>query len=542
MNHVYDVPVLIVGGGPVGLALALDLGLRGTRSVVVEQDEGTATVLLAKAGTLNERTMEFCRRWGIAEEVANVGFPADYPRDTVFCISLTGFFIGRDALPSTKERKPPEQAAEMLRKCPQHLFDPLLARAVVRTGLAEIRYSSRFDSFTRDKDGVTATLTDLKSGKSQSIRSQYLVACDGAASGIRSALGIAFDGKQLDYSVSAMIRVPTLEKYHDKGKCERFLFVGPQGTWANLTAVDGNELWRLTLVGSEDKLDPARLDIDGIIRQSFGRDDIPYQVLRVVPWRRSQCAAGKFSMGRVALAGDSAHTTSPTGGHGLNTGIGDVSDLGWMLDALVRGWGGPRLLEAYDLERRSVAIRNSLSSTKNYAVWVEKTGRDRVLEDTPEGEAQRRAIGAQMSASLKQEWFSLGIGMGYRYEGSPIIVPDGTPPTPDDPSDYVQTARPGHRAPHAWLQDGRSIIDLFGNGFVLLRFGLPVPDASEFVAAARSRDMPLFVHGIGDQKIAALYERRLVLVRPDGQVAWRADFAPKDAGAVLDTARGAGTR
>jgi 2-polyprenyl-6-methoxyphenol hydroxylase-like FAD-dependent oxidoreductase len=536
----FDTPVLIVGGGPVGFALALDLALRGQRSTLIERDRGTAVELLAKAGTLNERTMEFCRHWGIAEQVANVGFPDDYPRDVIYCTSIAGpgsFLLGRDVLPSAQDRRAPPGSPEMLRKCPQHLFDPLLANEVKRRGLTDVRYATRYESLVQDDDGVSVTATEL-AGRPQRLRARYVVACDGAPSLVRRQLEIPFDGIMLDFSVSAMIRIPRLEQYHDKGRGERFLLIGPEGTWANLTAVDGRELWRFTMVGSAEKLHPDRFDIGASIRRCLGRDDIPFEIVRVAPWLRTQCAARSYRAGRVLLAGDAAHTTSPTGGHGLNTGLGDVAGLGWMLDAMLRGWGGPHLLDAYGRERKPVAIRNSSSSTANYGAWVEKVGRDKVLEDSAEGERQRRAVFAQMSAKLQQEWFSTGIGMGYRYEGSPIVAPDGTPEPPDPPATYTPTTRPGHRAPHLWLPDGRSSLDLFGDGFVLVRVNAPALDVQPLVSAAKRPGLPLQLADLSGDEAARLYERRLVLVRPDGQVAWRGDTLPADCTLLIDTVRG----
>lgn len=176
-----------------------------------------------------------------------------------------------------------------------------------------------------------------------------------------------------------MIEVEHLEDYHPLGRAERYMFIGTEGIWANLTAVDGRALWRLSLVGSEERLAPEKLDVDAIMRRAMGNDRGEWTVRRVMPWRRSQFTADRYVDGRIVLAGDAAHTTSPTGGHGLNTGIGDISDLGWMLDALLRGWGGDRLLAAYNAERRPVAIRNGTSSTKNYGAWVQAVGRDLVL-------------------------------------------------------------------------------------------------------------------------------------------------------------------
>ena len=530
-----ETPVLIVGGGPVGLALALDLAVRGIRSTLVERDEGTAAELLAKAGTLNERTMEYCRRLGISDAIANVGFPDDHPRDTVYCTALNGFVLGRDYRPSTNDRAPSPESPEILRKCPQFRFDPLLAKAVQERGLTQVMYGTSWLTASQDDGGVTSALAAGR--EPVTVRSKYLVGCDGAGSAVRRAAGIDFTGRQLDYSVSAMIEAEHLERYHPLGRAERYMFIGTEGTWANLTAVDGRTLWRLTLVGSEERLAPEHLDFDAIMRRAMGNDRGEWTVRRVMPWRRSQFTADRYTAGRILLAGDAAHTTSPTGGHGLNTGLGDVSDLGWMLDALIRGWGGERLLAAYSAERRPVAIRNGTSSTKNYGAWVRAVGRDLVLDDTPEGEAQRQAVGEQMNAMLAQEWHSFGVAMGYRYDTSPVVVPDGTPPTPDDPSEYVPTARPGHRAPHAWLADGRSTIDLFGDGFTLLRLGGGA-DAGPLEAAAADRGVPLRVVAVDDPAVARLYERRLVLVRPDGMVAWRADSLPDDASLLVATVTG----
>ena len=336
-----EVPVLIVGGGPVGFVLALDLARRGTRSMLIERDAGTGLEILAKAGTLNERTMEYSRWLGIRDAIVNVGFPDDYPRDTVYCTSLNGFVLGRDPMPSTLDREAPKQSPEMLRKCPQLLFDPLVADAVIQAGYTDVRYGTEFVSYTEDMDAVSVTLRQVESGHTATVRADYLVGCDGAGSMVRRAAGIGFDGTQLDYSVSAMLRIRNLADYHPLGRGERYMFVGTEGTWANLSAVDGRELYRLTMVGSPERLSPEQLDVPELVRRSMGRDDVPYEVVRVMPWRRSQYTADTFGRGRVLIAGDAAHTTSPTGGHGLNTGLGDTSDLSWMLDAVLRGLGWP---------------------------------------------------------------------------------------------------------------------------------------------------------------------------------------------------------
>ena len=538
MSKDIEIPVLIAGGGPVGLALALDLNHHGVGSLLVEQEAGTALVVQAKAGTHNERSMEFCRRWGLIDEIA-ASYPDDEARDTVYCTALDGHYIGRSTVPSARERGTPPVGPEMMRRCAQNQFDPILARAVQRSENAQLRYGLRFESFVQDAEGVTSQLRDVVTGESVQVRSQYLVGCDGAGSGIRKALEIPFDLiKQMDFSLSAMLRIENIERYHSFGSLERFMFIGPEGTWANMTSVDGRGLWRFTVVGSESALDAATYDITPVLRRAFGSVDVDYTIERMVPWRRAQTLARTYGKGRVWLAGDALHTTSPTGGHGLNTGIGDASDLGWMLAARVQGWGGDALLDAYTEERRPVALRNLGSATQNYNAWV-GSGMDNVVRDDAVGEAARRNIGNSLVVSLSQEWSSQGIALGYRYDNSPLVVGDGTPATPDHPSYFVPTARPGHRAPHAWLADGRSLLDLFGRGFVLLHFGDAPAEAQPLLARARSLGMPLTVEVISQPEIRCLYQRRWVLVRPDDHVAWRGDALPEDGGqALLDIVRG----
>lgn len=526
--------VLIIGGGPVGLATALDLGLRGVRTIVVERDPATGAELLAKAGTLNERTMEICRRWGIADAVAHCGFPDDANLDTLYCTALDGYYIGYDPRPATKDRVPPVGAPEMLRKCPQFQFDPILARAASATGKAELLYSHSLENFEQDDEGVTAYATATDTGETRTLRGKYMIACDGAGSLIRRTLGIGFPGRMLSFSVSAMLRADLSQSQF--GNRNRYMFIDENGTWANLTSVDGQDLWRFTLVGSEEKLDPAIYDISVDIVRAFGAD-IPFELLRVFPWRRSQCTIERYREGRIFFAGDAAHTTSPTGGHGLNTGIGDALSLGWMLHAVLTGQGGEGLLEAYGLERRAIAIRNSSASTQNFANWQGATDFSPVLDPGAGGDEARAEIGKGLSIALHQEWTSPGVGLGYRYEGSPLIVPDGTPEPPDPVDTYVQSARPGHRAPHAWLADGRSTIDLFGAGYVLLCFDAAI-DTAPIEQAAVARGVVVTRIDIDDPAIAALYERKLVLVRPDAHVCWRADSLPADAGALVATVAG----
>ena len=223
----------------------------------------------------------------------------------------------------------------------------------------------------------------------------------------------------------------------------------------------------------------------------------------------------------------------------MNTGIGDAVDLSWKMAALLDGWGGPALLDSYGAERRPVAVRNVTEASGNLGRMLLDDNMDRLLEPTEEGSAVRQAVGCEFSERMKREWQTLGIHLGYRYEGSPICVDDGTEPLPDNPNVYVQSARPGSRAPHVPLADGRSTLDLFGKGFVLLCLGLGAPDPEPLAEAARCCKMPLEVVRIGDQSVVQAYERPLVLVRPDGHVAWRGEAVPAHPAHLLDVVRGA---
>lgn len=537
MGSIETQDVLIVGAGPVGLALALDLGRRGIKSTVIERNESTGSELQAKASVIDERTMEFCRLLGCRDDVANAGYPEDLPGDTVFCTALNGHYIGRLVMPSAATREVPEQSAEMLRRCPQIWFDPIFARAVQRQGMADVRYGTELVSCDQDDEGVVCHSRRVSDGAPVQLRARYVVACDGAGSVVRKQLGISFDGKDLGYAISSIVRIDLL-KYTSWVAAERFMFIGPDGTWGNFTTIDGRSLWRFSVVGGKEKIDLSTLDMDALLRKAVGHEGVEYEIIKTVQWRRSQFTAEKYHEGRIFLAGDAAHTMSPTGGHGLNTGIGDVMGLSWVLQALLEGWGGPGLLDAYTTERRPIALRNGAGSTRNFAIWIDDKGRDKVLENGEKADEQRRTLGENMAANMRQEFQSLGLSLGYNYADSPLVIADGSPAPVDDPDIYIQTARPGHRAPHYWLSEGKSTIDLFGGDFVLLCFGQAAEGDEKMEQAARKLNLPLTAVTISEPGAAKLYERRLVLVRPDGIVAWRGDAAPENVEGLLDRVRG----
>jgi hypothetical protein len=262
--------------------------------------------------------------------------------------------------------------------------------------------------------------------------------------------------------------------------------------------------------------------------------------LSVLPWVRRELVAERYRAGRGFIAGDAAHVMSPTGGFGMNTGIGDAVDLSWKLAAMIEGWGGEALLDSYSVERQPIGVRNVTEASGNLRRMLSVPPHADLLDATPQGAATREKVGREFAETMSREWHTLGIHLGYRYDGSPICWPDGSETPPDSPQSYVPTARPGHRAPHAWLAGGRSILDLFGRTFVLLGFGADEAAAAPLLAAARRRKVPMSFAAIAEADIAALYAGKFVLVRPDGHVAWRDDRMPADALRLVDRVRGAG--
>ena len=514
------IPVLIVGGGPVGLALAIELGSRGVPCTLIEQGDGR--IVDAKMFATGIRTLEFCRRWGIAGKVRDWGFPRDFPFDNVFVTSLAGYELARIPMPSIEATPPIEQSPENFAHCPQFVFDRILVEKVRTLPAVTLRYNSRLQEFSEHADHVEARLEN-----GEVIQARYLAACDGYSSTVRKQLGIAMQGdERLNRAINIMFRTENLSALHDKGNAGRYVTIGTEGPWASLTAADGRTRWRLMLY--EDKMKPEEA-----VRAAIGRD-FPFEILSVGIWVRRNLVAERYREGRVFLAGDAAHVMPPNGGLGMNTGIGDAVDLGWKLAAVIAGWGGEGLLASYETERRLAGRRACQEAMKNFERITPRRHFPHINEDSPDGRKTREELGAKLSVSMRNAWDNpLNTHLGYRYEGSPVCIPDDAPPPePEDSRIYVQSSHPGGRAPHAWLADGRSTLDLFGDGFMLLDFG----GAEESLPAS---PMPLKRVSIHDAAIGRLYERRYVLVRPDGHVAWRADRLPADFPLVLDRVRGA---
>jgi len=533
-------PVLIVGAGPVGLSLSGDLGWRGIENLLVEISDGT--ILQPKMDMVGIRTMEFCRRWGIVDWVENSPYPRDYPQDNVWVESLTGYEFGREVMVCKDEEPVPPQSPQKRERCPQDMFDPILTRFVGQHPQSQIAYETEMVGFEDNGDIVKVKLKDLKTGNVREVTTEYLVGTDGAASATREALGITMHGKPvLTYTTNVIFRCKDLPGLHDKGKAYRFIFIGREGTWLTIVAIDGKDRWRMSVVGDQTKRKVPEDEIQALLFRAMGKP-FDYEIESVMPWVRRQLVAKSFQKGRVFLAGDSCHLTSPTGGFGMNMGIADAVDLSWKLEAVIKGWGGQGLLESYTIERRPVAMRAVSEASRNLGRMLatrSKAPPEEAFHPGPEGDAARQEYGQWYTDTMRPEWYSIGVHLGFNYYHSPVVWRDGTEEPEDRISDYVQSGRPGHRAPHFWLDDGRSSIDLFGKGFVLLAFNGAGQDLDLVRSAAEAGRVPLKIVPLTvGNDVLEMYGARLVLVRPDGHVSWRGDTIPGDFEAVLNLVRG----
>jgi 2-polyprenyl-6-methoxyphenol hydroxylase-like FAD-dependent oxidoreductase len=527
-----NVPVLIAGAGPVGLALAIELGRRDIGCLLVEQRDGSLPV--PRMSQVSTRNMEFCRNWGIAGDVRDAVWKGSHTLDFVYLTSLTGFELARQKIPSYAERGDLGFTPEGPCHCPQTYFDPILAAHVKTLPSVTLRYDTGLSAVEQDRAAVHATLTNSLTGGQETVRARYLVGCDGPNGMVRAALGIALGGLGVvAHSVNIYFRSPELATIHDKGWARFYRLIDETGCWGELIAIDGRELWRLTVFHELD----GGMDAGAYLRK-MANTDFAYQIISVAPWERRDYVAEAYRKGRVLIAGDAAHQCSPTGGMGMHTGVAEAVNLGWKLAAVIEGWGGDALLDSYHAERHPIALRNVAASTNAFHQITGMPGGSAIAEDSPEGICTRRQFD-ESRQELRKYSVNEYDKTQYCYEGSPICVADGTAPPAADPPRFIPSARPGTRAPHGWIEAGRSTHDLFGDGFVLLRLGDAPPDAGPLAEAAAAHAVPLSEIRIADPAIAETYGRKLVLVRPDGHVAWRGDTCPADPAAVMDQVRGA---
>jgi 2-polyprenyl-6-methoxyphenol hydroxylase-like FAD-dependent oxidoreductase len=541
--------VLVVGAGPVGLTLASALGSRGVRAAVAERRrrEELASV---KANHVAARTMEIFRRLGVADAVRACGLPADYPQDVAFRTTTTGIEFARTLIPSRRDRhaagvEGPDTSwptPEPAHRVNQTYLEPVLFAHAEALESVRILHGVEIEQIYQSDAAAGARGRDLDTGQTLEARCQYVVGCDGGSSLVRKTIGATLVGTpKVSRWQSTYIRAPHLIDMLVDKPAWMTLSVNPRRS-GTVIAVDGVERWLVHCRLTEDEESFEDVDCDSALRTILGvGDDFEYELLSTEDWVGRRLVADRFRDGRIFICGDAAHLWVPFSGYGMNAGIADAEDLAWMLVAMIHGWGGPRLLDAYPAERGPItdqvsrfAMNLSLESGRMDAevpLEIEQPG--------PDGDRVRAEFGERARALSLRRHAAGGLNFGYFYDASPVIAYDGAHPPDYDAYNFEQSTVPGCRTPHVWLDDGRSLYDRLGEGFCLIR-AEPTVGVASLGAAAAQRRVPFSVIDLGDAADGSVYDHALVLSRPDGHVAWRGNQEPADPGALIDLVRGIG--
>ena len=529
MTPQIDTQVLIVGAGPVGLTLALDLGQRGVQCTLIERN--ATSIQLPKMERCNARTMEIYRRLGIAEKVRDAGLPRTAPMDVFLAMSMSGPPLVRLPYPSVEAAKA-EIAAhndgrplEPYQLISQYTLEPLLRSIVEAQPTVTVRFGCELLSFTQDAESVTARVGTR--GSEQTIRAAYLVGCDGGSSAVRKQLGIRLQGEgNIRELRQALFHCPDLYERIPMGK-GRHYHIADGPLFPFIILQDSTRHWTLHAAAASDA------EMAEIFRNALGMP-MAFEMLSVNQWTQHLLCAERYGEGRVFIAGDAAHLVIPTGGLGMNTGVGDAIDLSWKLAATLAGWGGPHLLASYERERRPIGLRNvkaSGAAMRGRLSWRAAWHPD-ARKNSPEGATVRAEMARRFDVEQRKVTEILGIEAGYRYVGSPLVWPEaGDGPDPDN-SRYVPTTWPGAWLPHAWLDDGTALHDRLGPGYTLLRSD-PAVDIDGLAGAAADRGMPLAGFDVDGRDVREVYPEKLVLVRPDQHIAWRGNRLPSNPAALV---------
>ena len=542
--HSGGVDVVVAGGGPAGLAVALELGRRGIQVLVLEP-RTEVSMDRPRAKTTSVRTMEHLRRWGLADRLRAVApLPVAWSQDAMFATSVLGVEITRfrGCLGLTPERV--DEYAESGQQVPQPLVEQVLREAVGAYPSVTLATGWSLVGVEQTDSRVTVAAVG-PDGAPHDVETAYLLACDGATSVTRHAVGAFFEGTtDARPNFSMVFRAPDLAALVPHAPAIHYWVLDPlvPGLVGRMDLAD--TWWAMAMgVSSEvGSADPVRL-IRALIGEGGERIDI--EMVSTDPWTARMLNANTYSVGRVFLVGDAAHLNPPWGGHGFNTAIGDAVNLGWKLAAVLRGWGGPDLLASYEVERKPIAQQTIDLASRNMSKLSTNFADPLLSVDGPDGDACRAEVAASIQASKHAEFHSLGLVLGYHYGRSAITIPDGTPEPTAETSTYTSSARPGARLPHCWLPDGRSVYDSLGPELTLLVVAGDVDPSTVIDAATRAavplRVVDLVERGCPVVELEDRYRATMLLVRPDQHGAWRTNSAAIEldvADQVIKTATG----
>ncbi|MGE3349631.1 MAG: FAD-dependent oxidoreductase [Ramlibacter sp.] len=547
-NGTPDCDVLIVGAGPVGLTLAMDLAGRGVR-VLIAETRHYAEPPNVKCNHVSARTMEQFRRLGVAHKLRSAGLPEDYPNDVVFRTSVTGTELTRIPIPCRRDRYSDTSGPDGWWPTPepphrinQIYLEPILLEHTAALPGVTLLNRTQVTGFTQTATGVQATAQNLDDGTTRTLRARYLVGCDGGSSGVRKQMGAKLEGTAVIQRVqSTYIRAPQLKALIPGKPAWSYYAYNPRRC-GTMFAIDGHSTWLVHNHLNAEEPEFDSVDRDQSIRNILGvGPDFPYEVISKEDWVGRRLVANRFRDRRVFIAGDAAHLWVPYAGYGMNAGIADAIHLSWLLAARLQGWGDEGLLDAYEAERQPITeqVSNFAMDHAQKMIRARRAVPAHIEADDAEGAAARALAGREAYDLNVQQFCCAGLNFGYFYSGSPVIVADDEAPPAYSMGSFTPSTVPGCRAPHVWLADGRSLYDAFGPGYTLLRLKADA-NVGTLVDAARAQRLPLQVLDVQPRDpLPEAYRHALVLCRADQHVVWRGDAVPADAAGLVAVLRGA---